>query len=85
MSDDERMQIEGHINFEKNPLPKRKEEEEDNSPEEDDDDNYMQDMMKQQDKRKGASNQKYQDEEPRQPDSETDSMKARKKREDIQE
>jgi len=45
MSDDERMQIAGHINFEKNPLPNRKEEEE-NSPEEDDDDNYMQDMIK---------------------------------------
>ena len=46
MSDDERMQIAGHINFEKNPLPKWKEE--DLSPDEDeeDDDSYMQDMMK---------------------------------------
>lgn len=39
LSDDERMQIEGHINFDKNPLPRWKEEEQ--VSDDDDDEGYM--------------------------------------------
>lgn len=52
MSDDERMQIAGHINFEKNPLPRRKGDEDERASDEDDDETYMQDIIKQQEQAK---------------------------------
>ncbi len=88
ISEDESMQIAGHINFEKNPLPTWGQGKDDISDEEDDE-AYMQDIMKQQEQVKNDRDKKQKetkhDEEPRKPDSETDSIKARKNRENTAE
>ena len=68
--DDDRMKIEGNINFPKDPLPMRKGDDDDTSPQleiddgpidkedEDDDEKYMKDLMEQQEKDKNDREQK---------------------------